>query len=481
MDIVSNPNAEESLPEYAVESEEGILNDDQIEFMRSVGMELPIMAGTLSLNPNAVPADERELKETVRRMQNRLVQQFHTMIFNGNEEAVQLMISKGLVSPHTATFTGETPLIAAITTSHNTNGMVRRLLRLGASVDEYGQRPGLLLSGEGSNEPRLRTPLQYAAELGKFATVRILIEEFNADDSLVAPDGALALRLAAQNGHRDVVEYLPVRRGGAWKRWQTRHKRELRRMKDAAVAIGHFVIGVPKFCFYTVPKHLIWVPLTRSLKNMWKNRSAIMAEAGRLIRELPARTRDGTVRLCQGLYRGIRKLPKLSADLLKGCWDLTKYLGRKSAMFIQGIPKATRLVAEWAWSGMVRLGKAIGNVINKAAALCHTALMKLVSTITWTNILQGLEALGNAIVGVPSAVIRTVQALGSTLYDMSKTLLGSFGTVLWFIGYGISWLILIVPRHLWDLSKSAGRLLALGVHECVVYFNPKHITSSSSG
>lgn len=478
MDITDAANIDESLPEYTIESGESILDDDQIEFMRSVGMELPIMAGTLSLDLNEVRGDERELKEAVHRMQNRVVQQFHAMIFTGNEEAVQLIISKGLVSPHTRALTGETPLLAAIATSHNTNGMVRRLLRLGAGVDEYGQRPGLHVSEEGSREPQFRTPLQYAAELGKLATVKILMEEFSADDSLIAPDGALALRLAAHNGHRDVVAYLPVRRGGAWKRWQTKHRRELRRMKKAAIAIGHFVIGVPKFCLYTVPKHLICLPLTRLLKNMWKNRRAIMVGAGRLIRELPARTQRAAVWLCKSLYRGVQKLPKLSVDILKGCWELTQYLARKSAMFIKGIPKACRLAAEWAWNGIVQLGKAIGNVISKAAALVHTTLMKLVSTITWANVLHALEALGNAIASLPSTVVRSIQALGSTLYEISKTLLGSLGTALWFIGYGTVWLVLVVPRHLWDISKSAGRLVALGAHECVVYFNPKHIGGS---
>lgn len=56
-----------------------------------------------------------------------------------------------------------------------------------------------------------------AAEKAKLLVVRYLMEH-GADDALLAPDGQLALRLAAKAIHREIVAYLPSRRIGGWKR-----------------------------------------------------------------------------------------------------------------------------------------------------------------------------------------------------------------------------------------------------------------------
>jgi hypothetical protein len=49
---------------------------------------------------------------------------------------------------------------------------------------------------------------------------KILCETAFADPMLVAPDGQTAQRLAARNGHKEIVDYLPVNRRGAFKRIQ---------------------------------------------------------------------------------------------------------------------------------------------------------------------------------------------------------------------------------------------------------------------
>jgi hypothetical protein len=43
--------------------------------------------------------------------------------------------------------------------------------------------------------------------MGNLVIVKILMEEYHCDDGLVASDGQIALRLAAQNGHREVVDF----------------------------------------------------------------------------------------------------------------------------------------------------------------------------------------------------------------------------------------------------------------------------------
>src|SRR4051812_12779747 len=108
--------------------------------------------------------------------------------------------------------------------------MVCLLISLGATVDAFGTLPA-------RGAPR-RTPLQAAAAGGNLALVRLLVTDFGADDGLLAPDGQLALRLAADGGHRDVVAFLPVRRGGACARWKTHHAVAWARIKRAAGRVG---------------------------------------------------------------------------------------------------------------------------------------------------------------------------------------------------------------------------------------------------
>ena len=59
-----------------------------------------------------------------------------------------------------------------------------------------------------------------ACEKGNLPLVKLLLDVYHCDDSIIAPDGQLALRLASFFKHREIVDYLPVRRGGGMKRWK---------------------------------------------------------------------------------------------------------------------------------------------------------------------------------------------------------------------------------------------------------------------
>ncbi|KAG7441713.1 uncharacterized protein BT62DRAFT_471680 [Guyanagaster necrorhizus] len=63
-----------------------------------------------------------------------------------------------------------------------------------------------------------RTLLMEAASTGQIAMVNLLMQEYGADDTLVAPDGQTALRLAATNKQREITMFLLSRRLGAFKR-----------------------------------------------------------------------------------------------------------------------------------------------------------------------------------------------------------------------------------------------------------------------
>lgn len=101
--------------------------------------------------------------------------------------------------------------------------VMRHLINLNADVNSFShQRLSVILpSIHDTYYPHydpLRTPLMCAAEQGNLNVCKILCETAFADPMLIAPDGQTAQRLAARNGHKEIVQYLPANRGGSWLR-----------------------------------------------------------------------------------------------------------------------------------------------------------------------------------------------------------------------------------------------------------------------
>lgn len=99
---------------------------------------------------------------------------------------------------------------------HSQTNMMRHLINLNCDVNVWSV-PGGLRAVRPDYE-RTRTPLMAAAENGNLNVCKILCESAFADPMLVAPDGQTAQRLAARNGHKEIVEYLPANRAGAYLR-----------------------------------------------------------------------------------------------------------------------------------------------------------------------------------------------------------------------------------------------------------------------
>ena len=97
--------------------------------------------------------------------------------------------------------------------------MMRHLINLGADVNTWSAEVfSLGFSRPKYDRPdheRSRTPLMCAAEQGNLNICKILCESAFADPMLIAADGQTAQRLAARNGHREIVQYLPAHRGGS--------------------------------------------------------------------------------------------------------------------------------------------------------------------------------------------------------------------------------------------------------------------------
>ncbi|KAH6962530.1 ankyrin repeat-containing domain protein [Ilyonectria sp. MPI-CAGE-AT-0026] len=182
---------------------------------------------------------------------------FFIAVNRDQKDLVFEFLRRGIVSPDFPSHTGETPLLIAVRIG--SGAMIQCLHSLGADVNRLG-RTQLPDTDAG------RTPLQLAATLGNLALVKLLIEECGADDRVVAPDGALAYRLAAANCHEDVVAYLPIRRGGMWRRWKTRSKlgkKAGKGLQAVAAFVAIFVWIIPRKILYDFPK------------SVWKGRDTV--------------------------------------------------------------------------------------------------------------------------------------------------------------------------------------------------------------
>jgi hypothetical protein len=111
------------------------------------------------------------------------------------------------------------PIVIAVRASQT--NMMRHLINHKVDVNSFSAAPEERWSFYTPDmEERSRTPLMVAAGKGNLNICKILCETAFADPMLVAPDGQTAQRLAARNGHKEIVDYLPVNRRGAFKRIQ---------------------------------------------------------------------------------------------------------------------------------------------------------------------------------------------------------------------------------------------------------------------
>ncbi|KAH6609938.1 hypothetical protein Trco_003284 [Trichoderma cornu-damae] len=365
-------------------------------------------------------------------------------------------IALGLVSPDTPNEQGETPLLAAV--RNNDAAMVRMLVTLGASVDGYG-----LYSLDNHRTKAQRTALQVAATEGKLGMVKILCE-LGADDSLVAPDGAMALRLAAENGHREVVDHLPTRRGGAWKRWKVAHEKQMRRVRRILEKLGSvfkcIFWAIPKFLLWTVPKHI----LSTVPKQIWQRRHKIGPWCKRQIYKFPNRMKKAA----DVAHRGAKKVAEVVRKTPGRVWQIMKR-----------IPGALWIIISWVGKGLGRFGGAAFNAMKRVASFMHTTFVALVSffrATTLHDVANGFRAILRAIfIDFPKAIAWFVATLGETSYEVLGAVLGSLGEAIFYLVALVLLLIRWLPKKIWEILKACGISVGKGAEEVLVYINPKRM------
>ena len=403
---------------------------------------------------------------------------FFAAVRSGNTEIVREFISRGLVSPDVVLYT-ETPLLAAVRQGNHNIPMISTLVSLGAQIDKYGsmvENPEMLMYYPVIRLTPDRTPLQLAAEKGYLAMVKVLKKDYGADDSLIAPDGALALRLAAENGHREIVDFLPTRRGGAWRRWRVAHEKEMKIVRKALGDIKeflHFIFWkVPKFLAWTVPKELArWT--VKEIRWLIKQSHKFPGWCKSQIVKFPGRVK----RASKHIWSGMKKVPKAVKNISKWAW-------KTFVRFIKAIPGAMKIFFNWVWKGAKATGNAIGRVGMAFVSLIHTVFSSILSffqRITLKDIGRGIAQFFRALfVDFPKAVGKFIIASGKMSYEFLAALFGCMGKLVWYMIQGIAVLIVYVPYKLGVAVVAMFRAIGRGFQEILVFFNPKIVSAPAS-
>ncbi|KAG7292146.1 hypothetical protein NEMBOFW57_002181 [Staphylotrichum longicolle] len=426
----------------------------------AAGAPLP-PTNPLASNPDLSDGERTALHH----LQKQIVATLFDAVAGKNVELVTALVEQGFVSPDVPDAGGRTPLIAAVEAGNG--AMVCALVALGARVGGYGTVGGAE-----------RTPLMVAAARGNLALAKLLMEDFGADDGVIAPDGQLALRLAADGGHRDVVAYLPARRGGAWRRWKSTHAVAWRRVTRAAGKVWWFfevlLYEIPKFFLWSVPKHVVVKPLWEGGKYCWENKHKFGGWCKRQAKAFPGRVK----RAGKAVWKGMKKVPKGVWSVAKEIPGVIKRLVKWLWKVITRIPAAMKKLCVWIWESLKRVGKAVGHVFMRVVAALHTtvaAVLDFFRTIKLKDVWNGFCEVFNAIFrGLPKVLWKIVYSSGILVAGIIIGLFGLTGKLVVFLIEALWYVAKYVPRQLGEIIAGIWTSIAKGYHEILVWINPKH-------
>ncbi|KAF2248968.1 ankyrin [Trematosphaeria pertusa] len=405
-----------------------------------------------------------------------VVSTYFNAIKSKNDEFVAMLIESGLVTTETTDKNGRTPLLAAVEAGNVRT--VQQLMDFDAHVNAFGVTAGLPVRRYGKPPAKTyRTPLQLAAEKGNLTIVKLLMETYHADDSLIAPDGELALRLAASNGHREIVKYLPVRRGGGLRRWKTKHNKAMQRVKRAGKNIykffKFFLWDTPKFFLWSLPKHAIFLPVSRGAKWMYEHQHEIpgiiagwLKKVWEWIKKVPRDVWDFAKKVPKFVWDVVKKIPSMVKAFFKFVWD-----------GIKSIPKAARLVFLWIWGGIKSISTTIGHVFAQLFSFIHTALSAITSffrNLTWTDVLNGLQAFLRAIfIDAPRKIWSWLRKFEEMTLKVFESIFGVLGCIVWWLLRGIVELFIYVPKKVGLIFAGIAQSMGSGCKEVLIWINPK--------
>lgn len=322
--------------------------------------------------------------------------------------------------------------------------------------------------------------------MGQLVLVKLLMEKYHCDDTLIAPDGQNALRLASQNGRREVVNYLPARRGGGFRRWKHNNSHALQQVKKAGrniyLFLKFFIWDVEKFLLWTTPKHLVVKPLSKAGRWCWDHRGELGPWCRSQAAKMPGRIKAfmkwlGTVP--RGTWKVIVEVGKFFWRLLT---DVLPRLLRDASvwtwkMLTIKIPKSLAILTKWFLSGVTSTTRVIWNAILRMVSWIATTVEAIISffrKMTLKDIWNGFVDVLHAIfVAFPKVLQSWIAAFGDAAYKMMNALFGCVGICIWYLGVGILWVVTFLPKQAWMIVKGFGEVIFKSGHEIRVWLNPK--------
>ena len=314
-----------------------------------------------------------------------------------------------------------------------------------------------------------------AASQGSLPIVKLLFEDpYCANDVLVAPDGQIALRLAAAGGHTAVVSYLPARRAGGFLRFSAQNAANIARIKNAARAMRTFVRfavwELPRFFLWSLPKNLVILPSVKRCKWCWENRTSFAQWCKYQVAEVPKRLE----RAGKTVARSVRHTPDFMAKIGKATWRSAIWIWKLSTV---RIPQATVIALKWICLGLHSLGITAWSIIIRVASFIHTVFLGVFTFfrgLTLRDIWNALyDVLHTVFVTLPATLLLWFKNLGWVSYRIMDALFGWFGKDLWWGVVLLGELVMYVPMKMWVIIQSIGGSLAKASHEVLVWINPK--------
>jgi hypothetical protein len=422
---------------------------------------------------------------------------FFTAIHANNVDLVTTLLDANPALAHTphTEIPGFLPLYAA--TVAGNPYLVALLAQRGAPIDELSTT-GDYYDDYDSRRlvPIMRTPLMAAASQGSLPLVKLLFNDLRADDSIVAPDGAIALRLAISGKHSAVVAVLPSRRSGGWRRFKHSQRKSMRRIRKAGYAmyrvVRFFVWDTPKFFLWTIPKCLFWELPKEFLpflgRQIWKGIKAIpqipsvlynlSKRFAKWVWKVIAAIPRFLTNFARALWRVIKKTPAFCMDVLKGCWTALKKISIAIAkwtwkLITQTIPRALRAIGIYAIETIAAAGSFMLQFLKDVLSFFHTLITAIITCFKAVTLKDVLRALSIVFVSFPKWIWRTIRDAAIAFKNGVVWTLKQMGSVIHCLVWALWQLLIWIPRQIGQILIGLGEIAVAGVREVTLYINPK--------
>ncbi|TDL21772.1 hypothetical protein BD410DRAFT_278353 [Rickenella mellea] len=444
--------------------------------------------------PTYVESPASQPPRTFSREEILAVAPFFDAIIAGQVEAVQLLLNSGMdVECQDRLRRNMTPLYAAVRA--NQSRMMFLLINAGADVNKFSSDPDIIEASTG--ESLQRTPLMRAAQNGNIRMVKDLVEQCEADPMAISPDGQSAQRVAAKASHRDIVNYLPINRGGIAKRirydYHTRYHRIRYPVQTIYSFLKFFLWSVPKFFLWTTPKCIIKalhrsalrihnaIPPVRTWPSLiWTTIVDLCKAIGRGSKAVVRGTVRGVKNIGRGTVRLVKGIPKFTKTCYNATKRLVKAIPDMTVRAAKAIGRKTMQIGRWTWYVMKRIGDVIVDIAKAVTNVFVTIFLYLESLIQQLRAVKFKDVV-RAVQGVFRAVF---VAFPKALWGGLKTAVKFVDRMLTSLTLGLWWLVsriagfvirvvLIIPEQILRILSITVQGIGKLFTELWLFINPR--------